>query len=252
MKFIIALFMFIIGAIIGSFLNVCIYRIPKEESISYPPSHCSSCNNKLGFLDLFPIISYICLRGKCRYCNEKISIQYPLVEALSGILFVILYINYGFSFRLAKYCLLTALLIVIGIIDFKTQDIYDSTIKFGIIMGIIFIGIEYYNLGNSPFDYILGAVAPAIILAIFAHFNAMGWGDVELVFMIGLFLGFKLSVIELFISILLGGICAIFIIIFGKREKYSYMALGNFIAIGTFISIVWGEKLLRWYIDFIF
>lgn len=251
MEFIIASFVFLIGTIIGSFLNVCIYRIPKEESIAYPPSHCGNCNHKLGVLDLFPIISYVLLKGKCRYCNAKVSIQYPLIEILTGILFVILYLNYGLSFQLIKYCLLTALLIVIGIIDLKTQDIYDSTIKFGIVLGIIFIGIEYYNGGNSPIDYIIGAIAPAAILAIFAYFNTMGWGDVELVFMIGLFLGFKLSIVELFVSIVLGGICAIFIMIFQKREKYSYMALGNFIAIGSFIAIVWGERLLNWYIEFI-
>lgn len=251
MEFIIALFVFLTGAIIGSFLNVCIYRIPKEESIAYPPSHCSSCDHKLGFWDLFPIFSYLFLKGRCRYCNSKVSIQYPIVEALTGIVFLIIYFNFGLSVEMLKYCLLSALLIVIGIIDFKTQDIYTSTIRFGGILGVVFIVIEYYNGGLSPIDYIAGAISTALILSIFAYFNAMGWGDVELVFIIGLFLGLKLSLLQLFISIVIGGIFAIGIMIFKKREKYSQMAFGNFIAIGSFITIIWGNKILDWYFNFI-
>lgn len=251
MNFILASFIFVFGAVIGSFLNVCIYRIPKGESIAYPPSHCGNCNHKLGIWDLFPIVSYVFLRGKCRYCNSKVSIQYPLVEALTGVLFLIIYLKYGLDIIMVKYLILVALLIVIGIIDFKTQDIYDSTIKFGIIVAIIFIGIEYYNGGNSPVDYIIGAIIPALILSVFAYFNAMGWGDVELVLMIGLFVGVKISLLQLFLSIIIGGLVAIGVIVLKRRERYSYMALGNFIAIGTFISIVWCDEIIRWYLNFI-
>ena len=132
------LIFFLAGIIIGSFLNVCIYRIPKEESIAYPPSHCGSCGHNLNMLDLVPIFSWLFLRGRCRYCGEKVSKQYPIVEGATGLLFVFLYLKFGFTIELLKYMVFTSILIVVGIIDFKTQDVYDSTIIALGIIGVLF------------------------------------------------------------------------------------------------------------------
>ena len=143
-----AVLMFFFGTIIGSFLNVCIFRIPKGESIAFPPSHCGNCNHDLGVLDLVPIFSWIFLKGKCRYCGEKISVQYPIIEAFTGILFGLLYLVYGWTYKLPFFMLFTALFLVIAIIDFKTQDVYTSTTIFGIVIGIIYIITTYFMVGE--------------------------------------------------------------------------------------------------------
>ncbi|CUQ27294.1 prepilin peptidase [Clostridium baratii] len=249
MESLLVIALFIFGAIIGSFLNVCIYRIIKEESIVYPPSHCGSCEENLKAIDLIPIISYIFLKGRCRYCKEKVSIQYPIVEAITGILFLLIYLKFGFSLELIKYMFFTSLLIVIGIIDFKTQDVYTSTIVTGLIGGLIFLVINYV-IGNEIhiINTVLAMIIPALILFIFYYFGAMGFGDVEIVFFSGLFLNLKLSLLNLFLSIVLGGIVALIMMIYKKTEKGAMMAFGPYISIAAYITIIFGDELIKWYI----
>ena len=202
MSYIAEITVFVFGIIIGSFLNVCIYRIPKEESIAYPPSHCGSCGHNLKVIDLVPIFSWLLLKGKCRYCGEKVSKQYPIVEGATGLLFVFLYLKFGFTIELLKYMVFTSILIVVGIIDFKTQDVYDSTIIALGIIGVLFTIIEFFiNKQISFISIILGIAIPALIISIFAWLGAMGWGDVEIIGIVGLFLGFKMNMLNLFISI---------------------------------------------------
>lgn len=243
---------FIFGTIIGSFLNVCIFRIPNNESIAFPPSHCGNCKHELKPLDLVPILSWIFLKGKCRYCKEKISCQYPILEGVCGLLFLLVYINYGNSIDSIKYMVLTALLLVIGVIDFKTQDVYDSTIIFGIIMGIVFIILNKYFYGEANFvSALLGAIIPAIIIAIFAYFNAMGWGDVEIIFLVGLFLNFKMNMLNLFLAIVIGGLVACFLLVVKKKGGKDKMAFGPYIALSSYIVILFGNQILNWYLGFL-
>ena len=177
MNFIVNGIIFGVGTIIGSFLNVCIYRIPNEESIAYPPSHCGSCGHNLKVLDLVPIFSWLFLRGRCRYCGEKVSKQYPIIEGATGLLFVFLYLKFGFTIELLKYMIFTSILIVIGIIDFKTQDVYDSTIIALGVSGVGFTIIEFFMNKQSSFtSIVLGIAIPVLIISIFAWFGAMGWG----------------------------------------------------------------------------
>ena len=131
----------ILGLVIGSFLNVCIYRIPNEQSIAFPPSHCTNCNHKLSPLDLIPVLSYISIRAKCRYCKEKISARYPLIEILNALLYLIIYLKFGLVLITLKYCILASILIVIGMIDYDTQFVFTGTTIFG---GII-VGIFHSN-----------------------------------------------------------------------------------------------------------
>ncbi len=250
MNLIMWLIIFLFGSIIGSFLNVCIFRIQKEESIVFPTSHCGSCNTKLKGKDLVPIVSFFTLKGKCRYCNEKVSIQYPLVEVATGILFVIVYLKFGLSIDFLKFVTLTSVLLVIGIIDYKTQYVYSSVIITGIAFGIIFLIItlitgEKLNLTNI----IIGAFIPSLILAIIVlTTNGMGWGDVEIIFMIGIFLGLKLNLLNLFISIILGGVYAIYLIVFKKRNGKEAIAFGPYIVAATFITFICGNQILNWYV----
>lgn len=254
MEIIIGILIFLLGILIGSFLNVCIFRIPKEESIAFPPSHCGNCNTKLKGKDLVPIFSYIFLKGRCRYCKEKVSIQYPLIEGFTGILFLILYLKFGLTLELFSYITLTAILIVIGIIDFKTHYVYTSNIITGIIFGGIFI-ISGFILGEKVdlINVVLGAFIPALILAIIVWTtNSMGWGDVEIIFMTGIFLGLKLNLLNLFISIVIGGIYAIYLMIFKKKSGKEEMAFGPYIASATYITILFGNQMLDWYLGTFF
>ena len=246
----IGILIFLLGIVIGSFLNVCIFRIPKEESISFPPSHCGNCNTRLKGKDLVPIFSYISLKGKCRHCKEKVSIQYPLIEGFTGILFLILYLKFGLTLELFSYITLTSILIVIGIIDFKTQYVYTSNIITGIIFGIIFVVLSFI-LGKKVdlINVALGVLIPALILVIIVWTtNAMGWGDVEIIFMTGIFLGLKLNLLNLFISIVIGGIYAIYLMIFKKKSGKEEMAFGPYIASATYITILLGNQMLDWYL----
>lgn len=251
MNLLIGVLVFCFGSLIGSFLNVCIYRIPNEESVSFPPSHCGVCGNFLKARDLVPIVSYLFLKGKCRYCSEKVSKQYPIIEGITGIIFVLLYIKFGFQLEFFKYTILLALLIVIGIIDLKTQYIYTNTIVFGIVTSVIFIGIEYFFYRTVIIeDYILGGILVALILgAVVLLTRAMGWGDVELTFMIGMFIGLKLSIFNLFISIILGGVTAIILLVFKIKERGDSIAFGPYISMAAIISILFGNEIINWYFN---
>lgn len=252
MELIIGLIIFLLGLIIGSFLNVCIFRIMEEESIIFPLSHCKSCSIKLKVKDLLPIISFLSLRGKCRYCKQKISIQYPLVEAVTGILFVIIYLKFGLSLEFLKFISLTSILLVIGIIDYKTQYVYSSVIMTGLGFGIIFLAITFITNGKLELISIfMSAFIPAFILAlIILTTSGMGWGDVEIVFMIGIFLELKLNILSLFISIILAGTYAIYLLIFKKRDKKQAIAFGPYIATSAFITFLFGNQILDWYLGY--
>lgn len=237
----------ILGLIIGSFLNVCIYRIPREESVSFPPSHCTNCGYRLRWFDLIPVISYLFLRGRCRKCGEKISLIYPVIEMLTGILFGILYLKYGFTIEFFKFASLFSVMIVIGMIDYFTTDVYFKTIVFGAILGVVFLLIE--KIYNKPsLTYIFGALLGAgVIWIIYILTKAMGEGDIEICFVAGLFLGFKLTTIMILLSFILGGFIGFVLILFKIKDRKDYIPFGPFISIATIVTVLYGEAILKWY-----
>lgn len=247
------LIVFLGGLIIGSFLNVCIFRIIEEESIAFPASHCKICNTKLKAKDLIPIFSFLSLRGKCRYCKEKISVQYPLVELFTAILFMIIYLKFGVSLEFFKFITFTAILLVIGIIDYKTQYIYSEVILTGLIFGILFLMIAFFLEGNLELkNILLSAVIPSSFLAlIILMTNGMGWGDVELVFIIGIFLELKLNLLSLFISVILAGLYATYLLLFKKKDRKQSIAFAPYIAFSAFITILFGNQFLEWYLNYL-
>lgn len=243
------LFVGIIGLVIGSFLNMCIYRIPREESISYPPSHCESCNHKLNPLDLIPLISYLCLKGRCRYCGEKISLRYSLIEVFNCILYLMVYMKYGPTIFTVKFCILSSLLIVIGLIDYNTQDVYTSTTIFGLIMGVIFIMAQNFIYKEGISNFLIGGLIGALIIGSIVFLTGgMGEGDIEIAGICGLFLGVKLILLTLFISVIIGGVAGIIILTLKLKEKKDSMAFGPCIAIGAAISMLFGNMLINMYL----
>jgi leader peptidase (prepilin peptidase)/N-methyltransferase len=241
-------FIFILGLVIGSFLNVCIYRIPMEESIAFPPSHCTNCEHRLKPLDLIPILSYICLGGRCRYCNQKISIRYPIIEGLNGILYLLVYLKFGLTIIAFKYCILASILIVIGMIDYDTQFVFTSTTVFGGIIGVIFITIQAVVYKNGVVDLIAGGLIGFAIIGLIVFFTrGMGEGDVEIAAVCGLFLGIKGILLGLFIAIIIGGLAGVIILALKLKSAKEKIAFGPFIAIGNLISMLWSVEILRSY-----
>lgn len=246
---VLVLYIFIVGAVLGSFFNVCIYRIPAGQSVVNPPSHCGSCNTRLKPLDLIPIFSYIFLKGRCRHCGEKYSARYAVVEFLTGIIFAVLYVKYGPTFEFLKYCVMASFLIVIGLIDFDTTDVYFKTTISGIISGAIFMLIGHYLGKGAATDYIYGALlGGGLITAIILLTKGMGWGDVEICALGGIFLGLKLTVVMLFFSFIFGSIIAVLLIATKKKSRKDYIPFGPFIAMAAIFTVFFGEKIINWYL----
>lgn len=239
----------IFGLVIGSFLNVCICRIANEESIAFPPSHCTNCGYELRVKDLIPVLSYVLLGGICRGCKEKISIQYPIVEILNSILYVAIYLKFGFTLNLFKFCLLASLLIVIGIIDLQTKNVYNSTIVFGVVSGLIFLGLEWLETRVIPWNYITGAfIGFLVIYLIVILTHGMGEGDIDIALICGLFLGIKGVLVTLFISVVLGGLVATGILVLKLKDKKAEIAFGPYLAIGGLIACLYGNSIIDFYL----
>lgn len=247
-----ALYVLILGLIIGSFLNVCIYRIPKEESISFPPSHCMECGQAIKIYDLIPVVSYIFLRGKCRNCSSKISIRYPLIEALNGILYLLLYLQFGLTIKTISSWFLVSLLIVVSLIDIDTTDVYFATSLTGYIGVTIFIVASYFlGLDKNYLNNIYGALLGGgfiLLIYLVTRGRGMGLGDVEICAYCGAFLGLKLTVVMLFFSVVFGGIIGVLLILFKIKSRKDYIPFGPYIALGTLVAIFLGNPIITWYL----
>ncbi|MGM0395602.1 MAG: prepilin peptidase [Bacillota bacterium] len=248
------LLIFIYGLLIGSFLNVLIYRIPREENIAWPGSHCTSCGHGLKWYDNIPLFSYLFLRGKCRYCGEKISIQYPAVEATNAIIYVLLYIFfYQVKLDFVFYALISSALIAITVIDLKEQLIPDSLVIAVLIFSIIHKTLLHFYEG-IPFpimDSLLGLLIAGGIFLLIVVFSkgGMGGGDVTLIGALGFVLGVRLIFLAIFLSFLLGAAISIFLLATKLKSRKDPIPFGPFIVLGFFIALFMGEGLLNWYFN---
>ena len=246
--------LFILGLIVGSFSNVCIYRIPRNESIIYPASHCSKCRTTILAKDNIPLLSYILLKGRCRNCGSRISIQYPGVEFLTGLVYVIIYQIYGLSVQSLIYIILSSALIIIAFIDLNEQVIPEVISLPGIVVGLILsFFVHHISFVNSALGIVIGGgIILVIRLAGSAIFKkeAMGGGDIKLAAMIGAFLGWRYIIISLFLGFFLGAIAGIFLIMSKIKSKEDVVPFGPFIILGSFITFLWGKNILSWYLGF--
>ena len=245
---------FILGLIVGSFSNVCIYRIPRNESIIYPASHCPKCRSKIKPFDNIPLLSYILLKGRCCNCKSKISLQYPIVEFLTGLTYLTIYLIYGLSIQSLIYIILSSALIIIAFIDLNQQIVPDIISLPGIAIGfIISFFVPYISFINSALGILAGGGIILIIAmggsAIFKK-EAMGGGDVKLAAMIGAFLGWKYIIISLFLGFFTGALAGIFLIVAKIKSREDMVPFGPFIVLGSFITLLWGEKIISWYLGF--
>lgn len=242
--------LFLFGITIGSFLNVCIYRIPKKEDIVLERSHCMSCGNVLKWYELIPLFSFLMQGGKCRHCKTKLSPQYPLIEFINGLLYVWVFLVKGFSVTSILFCICASALIVIGIIDWRT---YEIPIGCNILIGILGIVRVILDLAHW-YDYVIGffvvsGLFYAILLA--TKGRGMGGGDVKLMAAAGLLLGWKSILLSLMIGSIAGSVIHLTLMKIQGRDRV--LAFGPYLALGIFISMLYGEQIIAWYLNmFIF
>ncbi|MCF6465640.1 prepilin peptidase [Clostridium sp. Cult2] len=243
---------FLLGIIIGSFLNVCIYRIPKGESIVFPSSHCPGCSTPLKWYDLVPVLSFLFQGGKCRYCGENISPRYPIVELLDGIIFITLYFILGFNLDFIFYAFLFSLLIIITFIDLDYQIIPNILVILILLGSIIYklLNLLLYGIPLNLFNGLMGLTISGLIFLIILIVSkgGMGGGDVKLIGVLGFILGVPKIFLNIFLSFLIGGIISIFLLGFKIKGRKDPIPFGPFITLAFTITLFWGNRIIDWYI----
>lgn len=246
MEILLGILFFMLGATMGSFFNVVIYRLPKKISIIKPPSHCPGCKERIHWKDNMPILSYLILNGKCRNCDFHIPIKYLVVETITAFLFLFSYLRFGLSIELFTFLVFISLLIPISFIDLQTTLIPDSLSISGIILGLIFAvfrGIALISL--------IGAAAGAVLIFIIIvagrkvyKQEVMGYGDIKLTAMIGAFVGWAGVLLTIMIGSFLGAVYGLIQIKRGKLTMKSQIPFGPYLAIGGTISFLYGKWII--------
>ena len=269
---------FILGLLFGSFANVCVWRIPRKEEIVFTPSHCPKCLNSIKWYDNIPVISYLFLGRKCRSCKAEISWRYPLVELLSALLFLGVYLKFGADLRLAGYIPFVWAMLVISAIDIEHYIIPDVFSLSGLAMGLLLAALATFGipvdltvfsradiLSQWPLvDSAIGVVLGGGFLWLAAWLGekvfkqeAMGGGDIKLAAMIGAFFGWKAVLVSFFLAFLTGSVIGILLILLGRAKKNeapegikpkAMVPFGPFLALGGVLALFWGRELLGFYL----
>ena len=236
---------FLYGIVIGSFLNVLIYRVPKGENIAVVRSHCMSCGYQLRWYDLVPLFSWLALRGKCRVCREKISVQYPLIEALNGVLYLVVFHQYGVSIESLLYCLLFSALLALSVIDFRTYEIPVGFNYFILTLGLIRVVTDLEDWST----YVIGFLAVSAfvyLLYIVTDGRGIGGGDVKLMATCGLLIGWKLIILGFLLGCILGSV--IHVIRMRIAGEGRVLAMGPYLSMGVALAVLYGESWIQWYL----
>lgn len=242
-------FFSIFGLVFGSFYNVVGLRVPKNESIAYPPSHCTKCDRRLTALDLVPVFSFLFLKGKCRTCGEKIHWVYPLMEFITAGLFALSFWKFGFTLELIVAILFVSLLVIITVSDIAYMLIPDKVL---LPIGIVLLALRLFIPLDPWWDAIAGALVGFGLLLLIAIVSkgGMGGGDIKLFFVIGLVLGVSGTLLTLFLASLIGAIAGLFMLRKSEQGRKTPVPFGPSIALGAVITYFWGAELLAWYMGF--
>ncbi len=243
---IIILLVFITGTCTGSFLNLCIYRVPAGETVVTGRSRCRSCGHHLNFYEMIPVASYFLLRGNCRHCGRSISPRYPLVESATGLLFVLAYLVHGCTWATIAAWFFISLLVVAAFIDLDNYIIPDGLVLAGLTGGILFALLQSVAfLINGLYGLLIAGI---VMLAIaFVSRGGMGGGDIKLSAVMGLYLGWQKVLVALLVSFVFGGVVGVLLLATGRKGRKDKMPFGPFLALGGIVAVLWGEKLLAWY-----
>lgn len=244
----------LLGAAIGSFLNVCIDRLPRGKSLVRPPSHCDRCQHPLSPRDLVPVFSYLWLRGRCRYCRAPVPPRSIWVETVTGLLFAFLYWRYGWSVETAIVALYCCLFIVLMVIDLEHKLILNRIVYPAALVAVI-INVPVINeMLHQPgiTMAMIGGAVGFVFLLVPALINpaGMGLGDVKMAGLIGLVTGFPLVVVALGIGIILGGVAAALLLLLRIKKRKEGIPFGPFLSLGTMVTLLWGPQILNWYLAF--
>ncbi len=256
---------FILGIFFGSFMNVCIDRLPRGQSIVWPPSHCAACGKKLRSLDLIPIISYLWIKGRCRYCGAGITRRIFAVELAVGILFALISFSYGLSVEFLVLAFYTCLFLVVAVIDLEHGLILNKITYPAIGLSLVlspFWPSLWPSLGSSrtliwestmPYNFLSSLSGGGILFVFFLlialfYKEGIGWGDVKLGGLVGLVTGFPLVLVAMGISFLSGGLVAGVLLLLRRRGWKEGIPYGPFLSLGALVALVWGEDLIDWYL----
>ncbi len=241
----------VLGAVIASFLNVCIDRLPARQSIISPPSHCPFCRHRLAVKDLVPILSYLALRGRCRYCRAAIPRRILWLEIANAALFGYLYSQYGASAELAVIASYCCLFIVIMVIDLE-QGLIPNRIVYPAMIAAVIVSVFLPGLAVVPgikYAAIGGGIGfgLALLVAVLSR-GGMGFGDVKMAALMGLVIGYPMIFFTLILSAIIGGVVALVLLITKKKKRREGIPFGPILSIATIVTLLWGGSILNWYL----
>lgn len=242
-----------LGLIVGSFLNVCIYRLPRGQSVNWPGSRCTSCLRAIAWYENVPVVSWLALRGRCRNCGERIAVMYPIVELITGALFVAGYFIYGWTPLLAVRLAFACAMVVLFVIDLQHHILPNVITVPGIVIGFVLSlflppGWQSSLIGLIAGGGVLFAIAEAYYRL--RGIEGLGMGDVKMLSMIGAFLGWKLVLVTLVLASFAGSVIGIGVIASGRGGMKAALPFGTFLAVGALTAAVVGEPLVAWYVSF--
>lgn len=245
----------VFGLVWGSFLNVVIYRLPRELSLVRPPSSCPRCGRRIKWYDNIPVLSYLVLGGKCRFCGAKISAVYPAVEALTAACFVIVYFHNLRFFDLQFFadCIFASSLIALGFIDFFHQVIPDHISIPVLVLALVYAPFRYdLNLRKALLGAVVGGGFLLVVYLVYLLWKkkeGLGMGDVMMMLMVGAYLGLSRTILTLLLASVVGAVFGLLLVAFRGKDMKFAMPFGSFIAPAAFVSLIWGEPLITWYLS---
>ena len=252
--------LFVFGSLIGSFLNVCIYRIPRGQSIVWPSSRCPSCGSPIRAYDNIPIVSYLFLWGRCRACKGRISLRYPLVEALNAILYLLVFWRFGWQWSSVMYFIFCSAMVVITFVDLDFQIIPDRItlpgIPIGLAAGSLLLPDPFLRSAElGVLASFIGAASGFVFFYSVAFLSlkilkkeGMGGGDIKMMAMVGGFLGWKAVLLTTFLASFTGAVTGLALMAFMGKERGSLIPFGPFLALGSLVSLFFGQEILQWYL----
>ncbi|OGC77931.1 MAG: hypothetical protein A2145_04140 [candidate division Zixibacteria bacterium RBG_16_40_9] len=248
--------MIVLGLTWGSFLNVCIYRIPLKKNLILSRSVCPHCQNKISWYDNIPILSYLVLGGKCRFCKKKISIQYPVVELSSSLLLLLSYLKFDLTWQFFSSAVLISILILVFFIDFYHKIIPDVISLPGIVLGLVFSCFNpQFSFSSSVIGFLSGGLSFYLLAfvgeAVFKK-ESMGGGDIKLAALLGAFLGWKNLILVILLASFLGALMGVLKLSLSKSKKDKTIPFGPFLAIASIVALFWGDKLIGLYLSYFF
>jgi leader peptidase (prepilin peptidase)/N-methyltransferase len=241
----------LVGLVVGSFLNVCIHRLPRAESVAWPGSHCPQCGHAIAWYDNVPVVSYLWLRGRCRYCRASIPVRYLLVEIVTALLFVTLVAIFQPGLLLVSRLVFGCALIVLFVIDLDHRILPNIITVTGVPIGFAFSALSGEpGWRSSLIGIVAGGGIPMAIAWLYERIRGhegLGMGDVKMLAMIGAFLGWQQMLVTLVLASFLGSIVGVAFIMAGKGTRYA-LPFGTFLAIGALVAVVVGDRFLAWYL----